>query len=54
MPICLSGSYLILLNVAAGLHGLVNFEHRPWWYLGHFCKKAGKNLEKKIISKEII
>jgi len=28
----------------------VNFEHRPWWYGGHFCQKAGKNLDEKTIS----
>jgi len=32
----------------------LNFGHRPWWYCGHFCKKAGKNLEKKLFPKEII
>jgi hypothetical protein len=32
----------------------VNFGHKPWWYRGHFCKKAGKNLEKKLFRKEII
>jgi hypothetical protein len=32
----------------------VNFGHRPWWYRGHFCKKAGKNWKKKLFPKEII
>jgi hypothetical protein len=27
------------------------FGHRSWWHGGNFCQKAGKNLEKKIISK---
>jgi len=27
------------------------FGHRTWWHGGYFCKKTGKNLEKKIISK---
>jgi hypothetical protein len=30
----------------------VNFGHRPWWYGGHFCQKAGKSPE-KMISKRI-
>jgi len=38
----------------AGVYGFVNFGHIPWWYFGHFYKKAGENMEKKIISKEII
>jgi len=33
----------------SGVDQFVNFG--PWWYGGHFCQKAGKNLEKKIISK---
>ena len=33
------------------VYGFVNFGHRHWWYRGHFCKKAGKKLEKKIIFK---
>jgi hypothetical protein len=37
-----------------GVYGFVHFGHRAWWYRDHFCKKAGKNLEKKIISKRII
>ncbi len=28
-----------------------NFGHRPWSSRGHFSQNAGKNLEKKIISK---
>jgi len=35
----------------SGVYGFVNFGHRPWWYRGNFCKKAGKNLEKKIVYK---
>jgi hypothetical protein len=31
-----------------GVDRFVNFGHRPWWYGGHFCHKAGKNLEKKL------
>ncbi len=38
----------------AGVYEFVNFGHKPWWYRGHFCKKAGKNLEKKLFRKEII
>ena len=34
-----------------GVYGFVNFGHRPWWYRGHFCKKAGKNLEEKLFPK---
>jgi hypothetical protein len=32
----------------------VDFGQRPWWYRGHFCKKAGKILEKRLFPKEII
>jgi len=38
----------------SGVYGFVNFGHRPWWCRGHFCKKTGKNLEKKLFPKEII
>jgi hypothetical protein len=38
-------------SISSGVYGFVNFGHRPWWYRGHFRKKAGKNLEKKIIVK---
>jgi hypothetical protein len=38
----------------SGVYGFVNFGHRPWWNRGNFCKKAGKNLEKKLFTKEII
>jgi hypothetical protein len=34
-----------------GVYQFVNFGHRPSWSRGHFCQNAGKNLEKKIISK---
>jgi len=26
----------------------VNFEHRPWWYGGHFCQKQEKIWKKKL------
>jgi hypothetical protein len=45
---------IIYICVITGVYGFVNFGHRPWGYSDHFCKKAGKNLEKKIISKRII
>jgi len=43
--------FYALCKIKTGVYGFVNFGHRPWWYRGHFCKKAGKNLDKKIISK---
>ncbi len=32
----------------------MDFGQRPWWYRGHFCKKAEKILEKRLFPKEII
>jgi len=37
--------------LSPGVDRFVNFGYRPWWYGGHFCQKARKNMGKKIISK---
>jgi hypothetical protein len=33
----------------------VNFGHKPWWYGGQFCQKAGKKFwKKRLFAKEMI
>jgi hypothetical protein len=31
----------------------VNFGHSSWWYVAHFCQKAGKNPEKNYFQKKL-
>jgi hypothetical protein len=44
----------VIISCESGVERFVNFEHRPWWYCGHFCQEAGKNMKKKLFPKEKI